>query len=85
MNHGRAASVLGVQAGATVEEITAAYRHLAADHHPDRGGSTVRMQEINAARDTLLAPPDPIARVTLRPPREANCYSDYSNLHRRCV
>jgi hypothetical protein len=39
---------------ATRLEATAAYRRLAADAHPDRGGSDERMAELNAARDAAL-------------------------------
>jgi hypothetical protein len=35
------------------ELVTAGYRALALRHHPDHGGSTARMQLVNAARDFL--------------------------------
>lgn len=41
--------VLGVQSGASLEEIKAAYRRLASLNHPDRGGDPARMTEINRA------------------------------------
>lgn len=41
--------VLGVQRTATAEEITTAYRSLAQAEHPDKGGDTARMQDINRA------------------------------------
>lgn len=41
--------VLGVPAGATPTQIRDAYRRLASQHHPDRGGSEARMAEINDA------------------------------------
>ena len=47
--------VLGVGANATREQIEDAYRRLAMQHHPDRGGSESEMARINAARDTLLS------------------------------
>lgn len=47
---------LGVPKGASDEEIKKAYRKLAAKHHPDRGGDTVKFQEIQAAYDTLSDP-----------------------------
>lgn len=47
-------SILGVPRHATVEEIKAAYRRLASQHHPDAGGSSDEMARINTARDTLL-------------------------------
>lgn len=43
--------ILGVTGSATLAEVEGAWRRLAADHHPDRGGSQARMAEINAARD----------------------------------
>jgi hypothetical protein len=46
--------VLGVTQGATAAEIDAAYRDKAKKAHPDRGGSTERMAELNAARAALL-------------------------------
>jgi DnaJ-domain-containing protein 1 len=41
--------VLGVHHGSHVEAIKAAYRRLAGEHHPDRGGDPTRMAEINEA------------------------------------
>lgn len=50
-------STLGVQRGATDEEIKRAYRKLAAKHHPDKeGGSTAKFQEIQGAYETLTDP-----------------------------
>ena len=46
--------VLGVSPAASEFEIRAAYRRLAHAHHPDKGGSTERMAEINAAYEKLL-------------------------------
>jgi curved DNA-binding protein CbpA len=46
--------VLGVSANATEQEIEDAYRKLAADHHPDRGGDEQTMMRINRARDQLM-------------------------------
>lgn len=46
--------VLGVPPRAPREEITAAYRRKAQDAHPDRGGSTDAMAELNRARDDAL-------------------------------
>jgi hypothetical protein len=48
-------SILGIKPGATEKEILAAYRSRAmAGAHPDHGGSTEAMQELNAARDAAL-------------------------------
>lgn len=46
--------VLGVEPHATRNEIEYAYKRLAAQHHPDRGGSTDAMTRINTARDAML-------------------------------
>lgn len=44
---------LGVARTATTDEIKRAYRKLASQHHPDRGGDTQKFQEIQAAYDVL--------------------------------
>jgi DnaJ domain len=77
----KARAALGVQAGATVDEITMAYRRLAMRLHPDReDGNGEQMAHLNAARDALLDP-DSLAPTVLRPPREPATYSEYLNLH----
>ena len=47
---------LGVPRGAGQDEIKQAYRRLAAQHHPDRGGDTAAFQEVQAAYATLSDP-----------------------------
>ena len=39
---------------ATLDDLKKAYRHLAMIHHPDVGGDTATMQEINAEYDRLF-------------------------------
>lgn len=46
--------VLGVAETATVSEIEYAYKRLAQQCHPDRGGSHTQMIRINTARDAML-------------------------------
>jgi DnaJ domain len=48
--------VLGISANATREDVEAAHRRLAMQHHPDRGGDASQMARINAARDAMLQP-----------------------------
>ena len=45
--------ILGVTDGATADEIKRAYRKLASQHHPDKGGDKAKFQEIQQAYDTL--------------------------------
>ena len=47
--------LLGVSEAASVEEIRAAHRRLIARVHPDAGGSAELAEQVNAARDTLIA------------------------------
>ena len=46
-------AALGVARTATADEIKRAFRKLASQHHPDKGGDTRKFQEIQAAYDTL--------------------------------
>lgn len=49
-------TILGVERSATQDEIKRAYRKLAAQHHPDKGGDTAKFQEVQAAYETLSDP-----------------------------
>jgi DnaJ-class molecular chaperone len=49
-------ATLGVGESATPEEIKRAYRKLASQHHPDRGGDTATFQTIQAAYDVVSDP-----------------------------
>lgn len=50
----RARKLLGVEEGASREDIKAAHRRIIAMVHPDKGGSTAQVHEANDARDLLL-------------------------------
>ncbi|MBU6447221.1 molecular chaperone DnaJ [Patescibacteria group bacterium] len=45
--------ILGLQKSASADDIRRAYRKLAGEHHPDRGGSADRFKEINEAYQVL--------------------------------
>ena len=48
--------VVGVGAGASAQEIRAAYRRAARDAHPDLGGSDAAFRRVNAAYEVLRDP-----------------------------
>ncbi|MGI9643866.1 MAG: J domain-containing protein [Ilumatobacteraceae bacterium] len=48
-------ATLGLTDGATAEEVRAARRRLAKQHHPDHGGDADRMQSLNVAAAAALA------------------------------
>ncbi|MEL7189359.1 MAG: J domain-containing protein [Pseudomonadota bacterium] len=49
-----ARKLLGVEAGASREDIKAAHKRLIAMVHPDKGGTNAQIHEANDARDLLL-------------------------------
>jgi hypothetical protein len=73
-------SVLGVGPDATLDEVRAARRRLAAEFHPDHGGDAVRMGEINIAFDAAIAQiatrrvPAPSAPPAASPPSPGRRY-----------
>ena len=48
--------ILGVSRGASSEEIKRAYRKLAHEHHPDKGGEHEKFKQINEAYQVLSDP-----------------------------
>lgn len=45
--------ILGIERAATADDVKRAYRRLASQHHPDKGGDKSRFQEIQEAYDVL--------------------------------
>jgi curved DNA-binding protein len=46
---------LGIERGASEDDVKRAYRRLASIHHPDKGGDTAKFQEIQAAYEAITS------------------------------
>jgi hypothetical protein len=55
IGHPLAWKALGLEPGASVDEIKAAYRKRAFETHPDRGGSAKEFRRVRRAFDHLIA------------------------------
>ena len=54
MSRAEALKVLGLEAGATEDQIRSAHRRLILQIHPDKGGTSYLAAKINEAKDVLL-------------------------------
>jgi len=69
-------TTLGINRNSSEDEIKRAYRKLAAQHHPDRGGDTQKFQEIQAAYDVLG---DPQKRAQYDNPQPQGFHFEFHN------
>ena len=76
MRRDEALEILGVEEGATKEEITKAYRKLAMKHHPDKNGDQEIFKLIGNAYD-LLAPKLPEQAIPRGPTTPEHRYKVY--------
>jgi curved DNA-binding protein CbpA len=53
MTEQEAYEILGLERGATLEQVRAAHRTLMKRLHPDQGGTAEQAARVNAARDRL--------------------------------
>jgi curved DNA-binding protein len=70
--------ILGVNRSATQDEIKRAYRKLANQHHPDKGGDQAKFKDISVAYDTLG---DPEKRSNYDMGGQQNIHINTGNMH----
>ena len=56
MSRAEAFDVLGLEEGASADDVEAAYKNLIVKNHPDQGGTDWLAARLNEARDVLLEP-----------------------------
>lgn len=66
--------ILGIDKSASAEDIKRAYRRLASQHHPDKGGDTAKFQEVEEAYRTLG---DPAQRQQYDNPRPNHMHMNF--------
>lgn len=71
-----AARILGVEPGASDDEINRAYKKKVFENHPDRGGDPAKMVEVNVAKEVLEGKRRPSYDRTPSAPSET--YPDYT-------
>jgi len=71
-------SVLGVSKSANQDDIKRAYRKLAMQHHPDKGGDEAKFKQINEAYSVLS---DPVQRTQYDNPQMNNHGFNFNNTH----
>ena len=69
---------LGIAKTATPEEIKRAYRKLASQHHPDKGGDTAKFQQVEEAYRVLS---DPQQRAQYDNPQPNNIHFNFGQDH----
>lgn len=73
-------SILGVEKTASQDEIKKAYRRLASQHHPDKGGNKEKFQEIQGAYDVLSNPEKRAAYDNPRPQFDGGGFAQHGGM-----
>lgn len=73
-------STLGVPKGASADEVKKAYRKMASQHHPDKGGDTAKFQQIEEAY-RVLSDPNQKAQYDNPQPEFSDPFGPFMNSH----